>query len=196
MRDTGGEGLKRRNCWDLLLATVEDGLPVPPLWAFTSISMRCPNILPRCRPDLRAEGCQSLNLRCPHPDSSLSSCNGCHFEMCLWGNSRNALKASNTLTSSQICLAPRLLQKYPPKITKVSYQTPKTDKRLGVEVGGEDWGVTDGGKRETSWDPTVTWQTPVLPELQHHCFWRRRSRRPAARLTCEPDILLSRPPSK
>lgn len=53
MRDTGGEGLKRRNCWDLLLATVEDGLPVPPLWAFTSISMRCPNILPRCRPELK-----------------------------------------------------------------------------------------------------------------------------------------------
>lgn len=143
MRDTGGEGLKRRNCWDLLLlATVEDGLPVSPLWVFTSISMRCPNILPRCRPDLTGEGCQSLNLRCPHPDFPRSSCNGCHFEICLWGNSRNTLKASNTLTSSQICLAPRLLQKYPPKITKVSYQTPKTDRQKigGRGGGGEDWG--------------------------------------------------------
>lgn len=86
--------------------------------------------------------------------------------------------------------------KIPPKNHQSELPNPKTDKRLGVEVGGEDWGVTDGGKRETSWDPTVTWQTPVPPELQHHCFWRRRSRRPAARLTCEPDILLSRPPSK
>lgn len=32
--------------------------------------------------------------------------------------------------------SPHLLQKYAPKITKVSYQTPKTDKRLGAEVGG------------------------------------------------------------
>lgn len=76
----------------------------------------------------------------------------CAFE----GIPETLSKHPTRLRPRRYVLAPRLLQKYPPKITKVSYQTPKTDKRLGVEVGGEDWGVTDGGKREMSWDPTVT----------------------------------------